>query len=774
MNLFHGVHEVRLLLPAGVAVGYFDSWEAALHTIDSEPGKYKAAYFTLNPIKLPEGISVNPASVRLSTNAASGSDIERRVWLLVDLDPDRPSKTNSTEDEKQTVREQAERVRQWLCSRGWPEPVLADSGNGIHLLYRIELPNDEATTALLKSFLARLRQLFPLVDAGNFDAPRVCKLYGSWARKAEHTEERPHRRSAIMVVPGTLTPVSLEAIGAVAAEYQAEERKAGLIVSDGNVKLQKLIGFLEHYSVNIRSAPRAITNGHQVAIECPWVDEHSDSGPRDCVVSYDGIRGFGFKCLHSHCTERHWKEFRAELERRNPDLPPFFRGLPRMTHADIARDFIAENEDFCTVYNAPGSPIAAWVGTRWDTGDDGGRLLRKAIRVHLDALYHRYPAPEEGKKDYRLVLLSAPFATNVMTEVRPLLPPVRREVFDSDEYALGLPGGRVVDLRTGTVRPMEREDCITKRLYMVPEDVATPRWDRFLEEITLGNSELAEYLVRLCALCLSGMPFHGLFFLWGRGRNGKGVLLRVMMRILGEGVFAVSLRPSEVTANTREDSDSAKRTFAKFERMRLATVQETVGSRLNLPMLKILSGGDTLSGAKMRQDDVQFAPTHKLLLPTNDKPELPADPAFRGRVHFIPFLADYSDVSKQDKRLESDLKGEAAGVLHKLIAVCPDVIQSGLRAPRIVRDATDELFEDLDVTKQFLEEHVHEAPGSFVSRSDMEAAIRQWVGFVVGDGDRRVSQIFDGLKAQCKYDRRRVEGGERPWCFIGVELTAKH
>jgi hypothetical protein len=126
------------------------------------------------------------------------------------------------------------------------------------------------------------------------------------------------------------------------------------------------------------------------------------------------IRGFGFKCLHSHCTERHWKEFRAELQRRNPGLPPFFRGLPRMTHADIARDFIAENEDFCTVYNAPRSPIAAWVGTRWDVGDDGGRLLRKAVRAHLDALYHRYPEPEEGKRDYRLILLSAPFATNVL------------------------------------------------------------------------------------------------------------------------------------------------------------------------------------------------------------------------------------------------------------------------------------------------------------------------------------------------------------------------
>ena len=264
-----------------------------------------------------------------------------------------------------------------------------------------------------------------------------------------------------------------------------------------------------------------------------------------------------------------------------------------------------------------------------------------------------------------------------------------------------------------------------------------------------------------------------MFFLWGHGRNGKGVLLRLMMRILGEGVFAVSLRPSEMTANTREDSDSAKRTFAKFEGMRLATVQETVGNRLNLPVLKILSGGDTLSGAKMRQDDVQFAPTHKLLLPTNDKPDLPADPAFRGRVHFIPFLADNSDVRKQDKRLEDDLKTEAAGVLHKLITVCPDVILNGLKAPRSVRDATDELFEDLDVTEQFMEERIREAPESLVSRADMEEAIRKWMGFMVGDSDRRAREILDGLKALCKYERRRAESGERPWCFIGVELTTQ-
>jgi hypothetical protein len=58
MNLFQGKHEVRLLRPAGIAVGYFDSWDAAQCTIENEPSQYKAAYFTLNPVKLPETFPV--------------------------------------------------------------------------------------------------------------------------------------------------------------------------------------------------------------------------------------------------------------------------------------------------------------------------------------------------------------------------------------------------------------------------------------------------------------------------------------------------------------------------------------------------------------------------------------------------------------------------------------------------------------------------------------------------------------------------------------------
>jgi hypothetical protein len=280
MTLFRGVHEVRLFRPNGVAVGYFDNWESALRAVENEPLEYKAAYFTLNPLKLPDGIYLNPACLRSSSNAASASDIERRVWLLIDCDPPRPSKTNSTAEEKQSAREEIERIREWLRSHGWLEPVLADSGNGWHLLYPIESPNDEASKVLLETFLARLKQLFPMVDAGNFDAPRLCKLYGSWARKGEHSEERPWRRSAIVEADSgaIVTESQIRALLPAPITVRAVPKKAD------DVKLTSLLGFLDYYGVPVRSDPREVTGGWQIEIECPWSDEHSDESRRDTVV----------------------------------------------------------------------------------------------------------------------------------------------------------------------------------------------------------------------------------------------------------------------------------------------------------------------------------------------------------------------------------------------------------------------------------------------------------------------------------------------------------
>jgi P4 family phage/plasmid primase-like protien len=456
--------------------------------------------------------------------------------------------------------------------------------------------------------------------------------------------------------------------------------------------------------------------------------------------------------------------------------------MPGVNHSDIAKDFLTSEwgKDYYRVYDVKSRPVASWTGTRWVLADDTD-LLRSRVRDYLDRLHDSLPPPPKGR-DYRKKLKSAPFCRDVTTEILIKLTPIRQDAFDRNEYLLGLDDGKVAELITGVIREMRREDFISRRVYFLPDpDRPTPRWSQFLDQITLGNIELQKFLMRLCALCLTAHAFQGLFFLWGRGRNGKGVLLRLLGLILGPGL-CTTFRPNELTVS-RYEEDKAKRSLNKLEGVRLATVDESLGSNLNLSLLKLMSGGDMLSAARMRQDERQFKPTHKLVLPTNEKPQLPNDPAFRGRVYFIPFLADFSDRSKQDPLLEKTLAAEAPGIVAQLIALCPDVIANGLQPPAIVKDATSELLEEGDLAKQFEEDMLIKAPGQNISFEAMDDAVQSWLIGAAPGGltvrsygqNRETTQIMADLKARYPYKRLRPEGksGRRVYFFLNVSLVPK-
>jgi P4 family phage/plasmid primase-like protien len=446
----------------------------------------------------------------------------------------------------------------------------------------------------------------------------------------------------------------------------------------------------------------------------------------------------------------------------------------RLYHSDLAKDFLSGNQDFYRVYDIPGQPLATWRQSRWVISDDTG-LLRSAVRDYLEQLFESLPYKyEKGKPDYRAKLKSASFCRDVTAEVLIKVPPIKHDAFDRNEYLLCVDGGLAAELKTATVRPVRREDFTSQRLYLKPDyAMPTPRFDRFMDEITLNNWELKGFLLRLMALCLTAHPYQGLFFFWGKGRNGKGVLLRLLSRILGK-TFTCTFRPNELTAS-KYNEDKAMRSFNKLEGKRLATIDESVGSNLNLSVLKLMSGGDELSAAKMRQDERQFSPTHKNIFPTNEKPELPNDQAFQGRTFFVPFKADYSDRAKQDATLETTLSAEAPGILAQLVSICPDVIVNGLRPPAIVLDATSELLQENDIATQFREDVLMDTVGQNVALTDMETAIQKWLNGGTGVVARAsqyggVDRVLDGLKARYEYKRLRPDGkhGRRVYHFLDV------
>ncbi|WP_245249554.1 hypothetical protein [Methanolinea mesophila] len=222
-----GVVEVRAVAENGTHSGYFD--DPVLLARSSELldlATVHGVYVTLNEVA-PALIArrANRVKMRLGAKDATTSDgdILRRRWFPVDIDPVRPSGVSATDEERDLAFRKADELAAWLAEQGVPEPVCGDSGNGAHLLYRIDLPNDEESKQLVQRCLAVLALFFSdercTVDTAVFNAARIWKLYGTVSRKGDHTRERPHRRSHLLSVPDPVPLVSRETL----------ERLAGLL-----------------------------------------------------------------------------------------------------------------------------------------------------------------------------------------------------------------------------------------------------------------------------------------------------------------------------------------------------------------------------------------------------------------------------------------------------------------------------------------------------------------------------------------------------------------
>lgn len=792
-NLFSGTHEVRVMQDQGrIYAGYFDNEAAAVSAVE-RLGNYKAAWATLNPLRadaLTPDTVMNPAELVRTYTTAADEHIDRREWLLLDFDPPRPTGTNSTDAEKAAAHQQAEQCRDELTAMGWPAPSVIDSGNGYHLRYRISLPNDAAAHELVRSVLRSLAGRYSRLDVTNHNAARVAKLPGTWARKGADTPERPHRVSALVSegAQGTVTEAQLKAIaGDVTTAEYAYAVPEELSKEEVKAHREWLLGYVEHFGLVARTEARRTTRGWKIGIYCPLTEKDAqphDEGMSETSTILQIINGWlSFTCPHNTCEKagRNTAVFKQEMMRRNPI--PYLpepgqdadvalgtgtaqrtRPLPALLQADLGTDFLRENHDFMLITDMNPPLLAAWTGEAWKVRPDR-RLLSKAVNAHLKHLYALYPPPVEGR-DRRGMLKASDTLGGVVSYAWLDLSETRRERFDTDEYLLGLPGGLVADLRAGNARQMQREDYISRCLTVAPDaNHPTPRWTRFLSEIACGDRELATYLRRLCALCLTAHPEHAIFALYGSGRNGKGSFIRVLEGLLGQS--AVMLRPREL-AESKFADDANKRTLSTLECARLVCVQEAKTDNLDFPLLKVLSGGDTVSAAGMRENARQIKPTWKLFLTTNEQPVFPADAAFRGRVHLVPFRADFSEAP--ETTIDATLRSELPGILAELIALCPSVIRDGLRPPAAVRLSTEDLFAELDVAARFQADCLAPAPDDAVPVSDVNIAAIRWM-------DREdlnnigVKQLMSELRKRFgrRYSVRKVEG-KSIRVFTGVRL----
>jgi len=314
------VIEVRALTDQFTHSGYFNDFDALVRLTEplDTDNSVHGIYVTLNEVN-PALLSrrANRIKMRLGKkdSTTSDADILRRRWLPVDIDPLRPSGVSSTDEEHTLALNKADEIARWIAALGFPDPIRADSGNGAHLLYRIDLPNDEAATALVKACLTTLDTLFSdervSVDTANFNAARIWKLYGTVSRKGDSTPERPHRRSRILSAPDELKIVSPEQIRELMARLPTEQhaQQQPTAAKDKGFDLRR---WLSDHGIGVRSE-KPYSGGTLFILEqCPFSSAHKDGA---FAIQF-GSGAIFAGCKHASCgggTQR-WLELREHFE----------------------------------------------------------------------------------------------------------------------------------------------------------------------------------------------------------------------------------------------------------------------------------------------------------------------------------------------------------------------------------------------------------------------------------------------------------------------------
>ncbi len=185
--------------------GYFRDYELLSKEAARLSGQAQGVYVVLNCINRALFARAANRIVIGPENLTQDKDVTRRVWLPIDVDAKRPAGISSSDEEHDRAIKTAYEIREYLQAFGFDYIVVGDSGNGGHVLARIDLPNDDDSENKVKSCIAGVGKLFDSeyisIDQTVFNAARIWKLPGTLARKGDNIPERPHRIARLLEVP---------------------------------------------------------------------------------------------------------------------------------------------------------------------------------------------------------------------------------------------------------------------------------------------------------------------------------------------------------------------------------------------------------------------------------------------------------------------------------------------------------------------------------------------------------------------------------------------
>ena len=709
--------ELRALEVGGkTQAGYFSDFDKLAHEAERLSGQASGVYVVLNQINK-DLLARSQNRITILKNLTQDADITLRRWLPLDIDAKRPVGISSTTEEHEAALATATSIKMHLMEKGFQDNsiLIGDSGNGAHVLARVNLPNDEETKAIVQSCIRAIAAKFDsaqvTIDQAVFNASRIWKVPGTMARKGDSTETRPHRIARLLNVPASITVARIELVKALAAagpRSDAPQRTSTKYQS--GTKTLDLEKWLTKYGIMvIRTEPY---NGgtRYILQECPFNPEHNGTSVA-AFQSADGV--LGFKCQHNSCVDKTWAALRELKEpgykdRQNNQSVPVSRNLYPLTDSGNAERF-TNLHGKVVKYAHERKLWLLWSGQRWtwDNADDTGvmqlaKLVAREIPKEATPGMSKeefgdlldWAKQSESEKRLRAMVSLARNETGITISIRDL---------NTDNYLLNVLNG-TIDLHTAQLLPHDPKHLITMMAPVTHDPAATcPEWDRFLQLVMAGNIQMIKYLRDITGYCLTGdNRTHIVPFCHGHGGNGKSTFLKIDRHIMGD--YAIQVDPSVFLISKQQFKDGGTReTLADLFGKRLVTATEIDENRqLSINLLKAIMGGEDISGDRKYEHNIRFKPTFKVILSGNNEPIVhdSSDGAWR-RLKKIPFTIK---ISNPIDGYEEDLMPEISGIFNWMLAGCLSWQQNGLSEPQEVQVATAEYRKGQDEFNQFFDD----------------------------------------------------------------------
>lgn len=374
-------------------------------------------------------------------------------------------------------------------------------------------------------------------------------------------------------------------------------------------------------------------------------------------------------------------------------------------------------------------------GTRW-VRDSGALLAQERLKefTRLMQLYCIEIPEETAREDYKkfIAKLGDRRVRDRILKDATGVNPISSVVFDANPYLINCLNG-TYDLRDYSFREHNWQDfltMVTNFEHTVSRDVEFPRWIGFINEVTCGDGDKADFLQRAVGYSLVGKGNEEcMFILHGKTtRNGKSTLLAALQHLLGD--YAQVANVGIICRNHMpKDSDAARPGLMKLKGARMVTMAESDEyGKLDEQAIKQLTGGEAISARTLYAEPVSFVPQFKMWMSCNALPAVSDKSLFASdRIKVVEFERHFSE-KEQDKSLKELFQTPEAmrGIFMWAVEGYRLYMRRGLNMSDELRRPVRAYERDNDVVRMFFEARCERDTKEFLPGKKLYEAYKRW------------------------------------------------